>query len=267
MLEALHPGRIDLGIGRAPGTDQLTARRPAPVAPARSTPTTSPSSSSSCMGYFDGAFPEGHPYAASPPCPASATGPRCGCSARATTAPRPPGCSACRSRSPTTSRRPTPMPAAGRVPGGVPALRRPRRPVRDARRRRSCAAETDERGPRGSPGPGALAFLRLRVGPARPLPDARGGGRATAFTPAEREAVRGLDRVAHRGRTRRPCARRLDELVERTGADELMVTTLTHEPRGPAGVVPPGRRGRGAGRASRPRPLFCTRRIRRVTPV
>ncbi|KAA2261244.1 LLM class flavin-dependent oxidoreductase [Solihabitans fulvus] len=26
MLEALHPGRIDLGIGRAPGTDQVTAR-------------------------------------------------------------------------------------------------------------------------------------------------------------------------------------------------------------------------------------------------
>ena len=25
MLEALHPGRIDLGIGRAPGSDQLTA--------------------------------------------------------------------------------------------------------------------------------------------------------------------------------------------------------------------------------------------------
>ncbi len=24
-LEALHPGRIDLGVGRAPGTDQLTA--------------------------------------------------------------------------------------------------------------------------------------------------------------------------------------------------------------------------------------------------
>ena len=26
MLEALHPGRIDLGLGRAPGTDQVTAR-------------------------------------------------------------------------------------------------------------------------------------------------------------------------------------------------------------------------------------------------
>ncbi|NLT30167.1 MAG: MsnO8 family LLM class oxidoreductase, partial [Propionibacterium sp.] len=26
LLEALHPGRIDLGLGRAPGTDQFTAR-------------------------------------------------------------------------------------------------------------------------------------------------------------------------------------------------------------------------------------------------
>ena len=26
MLEALFPGRIDLGLGRAPGTDQMTAR-------------------------------------------------------------------------------------------------------------------------------------------------------------------------------------------------------------------------------------------------
>ncbi|MGC0150812.1 LLM class flavin-dependent oxidoreductase, partial [Peribacillus castrilensis] len=25
-LESLYPGRIDLGLGRAPGTDQLTAR-------------------------------------------------------------------------------------------------------------------------------------------------------------------------------------------------------------------------------------------------
>ncbi len=41
MLEALHPGRIDLGIGRAPGTDQVTAaalRR----SPRVCRPTTSP---------------------------------------------------------------------------------------------------------------------------------------------------------------------------------------------------------------------------------
>ena len=47
MLEALHPGRIDLGIGRAPGTDQQTAlalRRDPP----RSRPRTSRSTCSTC---------------------------------------------------------------------------------------------------------------------------------------------------------------------------------------------------------------------------
>ena len=29
LLEAAHPGRIDLGIGRAPGTDPVTSCRPA----------------------------------------------------------------------------------------------------------------------------------------------------------------------------------------------------------------------------------------------
>ncbi|WP_280187570.1 MsnO8 family LLM class oxidoreductase, partial [Nocardia gipuzkoensis] len=34
-LHALHPGRIDLGIGRAPGTDQATARALRRTAPGR----------------------------------------------------------------------------------------------------------------------------------------------------------------------------------------------------------------------------------------
>ena len=62
MLEALHPGRIDLGIGRAPGTDQLTARGAAPLGRPASATTTSPSSSASCIGYFTGEFPDGHPF-------------------------------------------------------------------------------------------------------------------------------------------------------------------------------------------------------------
>src|SRR5260370_3029293 len=40
-LEALHPGRIDLGIGRAPGTDPLTAlalRRPLEALPPQAFP-------------------------------------------------------------------------------------------------------------------------------------------------------------------------------------------------------------------------------------
>ena len=61
MLEALHPGRIDLGIGRAPGTDQITAyalRRSMDPA-ADDLPTSSRSCSPSSTG----------PSRGSPPCP------------------------------------------------------------------------------------------------------------------------------------------------------------------------------------------------------
>ena len=61
MLEALHPGRIDLGIGRAPGTDQLTAaalRRGPELLGADDFP----EQMTELLGYFEGAFPEGHRY-------------------------------------------------------------------------------------------------------------------------------------------------------------------------------------------------------------
>ena len=45
-LEALYPGRIDLGLGRAPGTDGYTAARAAAHAD-RASPTTSRGSWSS----------------------------------------------------------------------------------------------------------------------------------------------------------------------------------------------------------------------------
>jgi luciferase family oxidoreductase group 1 len=61
MLEALHPGRIDLGIGRAPGTDQFTA-----AALRRSASPLSdedfPRQLAELIAFFTGAFPEGHPY-------------------------------------------------------------------------------------------------------------------------------------------------------------------------------------------------------------
>ena len=61
MLEALYPGRIDLGIGRAPGTDQVTA-----LALRRSVEALSaddfPEQLGSLLGFFAGVFPEGHPY-------------------------------------------------------------------------------------------------------------------------------------------------------------------------------------------------------------
>src|SRR5687768_4942147 len=63
MLEALHPGRVDLGIGRAPGIDPVTAR-----ALRRSTDPLSvedfPRHFGELLGFFDGQFPDGHPYRA-----------------------------------------------------------------------------------------------------------------------------------------------------------------------------------------------------------
>jgi len=62
MLEALHPGRIDLGIGRAPGTDQVTA-----AALRRSVEALSaddfPDQLMDLLGFFTGRWPENHPFA------------------------------------------------------------------------------------------------------------------------------------------------------------------------------------------------------------
>jgi luciferase family oxidoreductase group 1 len=55
MLEALHPGRIDLGIGRAPGTDPVTAR-----ALRRSLDPSDddlPTQLAELLAYFGGTFP------------------------------------------------------------------------------------------------------------------------------------------------------------------------------------------------------------------
>jgi luciferase family oxidoreductase group 1 len=60
MLEALYPGRIDLGIGRAPGGDQRTARA---VGGGR-IPTAEdfPEQVWELIHYLDGTLPEDHPF-------------------------------------------------------------------------------------------------------------------------------------------------------------------------------------------------------------
>ncbi|MET0789999.1 MAG: LLM class flavin-dependent oxidoreductase [Polyangiaceae bacterium] len=62
LLEALHPGRIDLGIGRAPGTDPLTAvalrrSRNAPLADDFL------AQLAELCGFGDGTLPASHPFA------------------------------------------------------------------------------------------------------------------------------------------------------------------------------------------------------------
>lgn len=62
MLEALHPGRVDLGLGRAPGTDFPTIR-----ALRRHLPTAAsdefPRQIGELLGFFGDGFPPDHPYA------------------------------------------------------------------------------------------------------------------------------------------------------------------------------------------------------------
>ena len=62
MLEALHPGRVDLGIGRAPGTDRVTMHA------LRRTTNESvedfPRNFGELLSFFDGEWPDEHPYSA-----------------------------------------------------------------------------------------------------------------------------------------------------------------------------------------------------------
>ena len=61
MLDGLHPGRIDLGIGRAPGTDPVTAAALRRTQGALSDDDF-PRELSELIGFFEGRFPAGHPY-------------------------------------------------------------------------------------------------------------------------------------------------------------------------------------------------------------
>ncbi|WP_240376259.1 LLM class flavin-dependent oxidoreductase [Bacillus piscicola] len=68
LLEALHPGRIDLGMGRAPGTDGLTAlalRRSREALQANDVM----EQLHELMAYFTRDFPEDHPFAKITPSP------------------------------------------------------------------------------------------------------------------------------------------------------------------------------------------------------
>lgn len=227
MLEALHPGRIDLGIGRAPGTDQLTAqalRRSATRALQGADDF--PEQLAELRAYFTGSFPDDHPY-----------------------------------------RRITAVPALGNEPAlwllgssdysaqvagllGLPFsfahhfASNNTLPAIAAYRERFQAngdldqpylmlgaavicAETDERA-RWLAGPSKLAFLRLRSGrPGRyPTPEEAA---EYHFTPSERNVAQAWTK-SHIVGSPETVQAELSDLVEATGADELMVTTMTHDP-------------------------------------
>jgi luciferase family oxidoreductase group 1 len=225
MLEALHPGRIDLGIGRAPGTDQLTARalRRSPRGLAADD---FPEQLVELMGYFTGVFPDGHPYAGITAVPGLGHRPALWLLGSSDYSAQAAGVLG--------------LPfsfahhfAAGNTEPAVQVYRAAFRPSDDLGEPyvmlgvSVVCAESEEQA-RWLAGPGALAFLRLRSGrPGRfPTPEEAAEYR---FTPHEREAIKAWT-SSHIVGDPGTVEARLSELVERTAADELMVTTLTHSP-------------------------------------
>jgi luciferase family oxidoreductase group 1 len=225
MLEALHPGRVDLGIGRAPGTDPVTARAlrrsAAPLGA-----DDFPQQLGELLAFFDGSFPEDHPYRAITAVPGLGYRPKLWLlgssdySAQAAGWLGLPFSFAHHFASANT------LPA-------MAAYRETFRPSAELDRPyvmlgvAVVCAETDERA-RWLAGPGALAFLRLRSGRPGRYPTPEEAAEYT-FTPQERRVLDGW-RSAHVIGDPDTVRDRLAELVERTGADELMITTMTHGP-------------------------------------
>ena len=243
-LESLYPGRIDLGLGRAPGTDQLHRPRAAPRP--RRAPRLSRRTCWSCSAYFG-------PGRARPARPRR---PRRG-DRRAALDPRLEHCSA--PSSPPRSACPTPSPRTSRPTDLHAALEVYRS---DSSRRPSSRAPYAMAGlnvyRRRHRRGGAAAVHHPAAGVGEPLPR-----RARAVPAADRRHRGLLDAgregagvvdadVLPRRLARRPSGDGLDRFVEQTGVDEVMVVVGDLRPRGAASArtrssprpLPPGRQRR-----------------------
>ncbi len=219
-LEALHPGRIDLGIGRAPGTDQLTAlalRRTVEGLSAEAFP----QELEDLIGLFTGEDPRA-PITAMPgrgDMPALWLLGSSGFSAQLAGLLGLPFSFAHHFSAVNT----------------VPALalyRRHFRPSRWLQRPQAMVAvsaicaDTDERA-QWLAGPAALAFLRLRAGAPQPLASPE---EAAAYPYSEMEREFARERFADQAVGSPDTVRRqLAGVLERSGADEIMLTTLVYD--------------------------------------
>ncbi len=227
VLEGLHPGRIDLGLGRAPGTDQVTAfalRRSREALGADDFP----QQLAELLAYVDG-FPSDHPFAGIHVMPddvglpplwilgsslyggqaAGAFGTGFAFAGHFGSADPAEAVDGYR-RSFTPSGRP-----------GAPT--RPRVILATA----AIVADTTERAEQLALA-GDLSMLRLRTGRPGPLPTADEAA-AYPWTAAEREVVAGFRRLVSVGEPEQ-VREALLARARHAGADELMVTTAIHDP-------------------------------------
>ncbi len=225
MLEALHPGRIDLGIGRAPGTDQITAaalrRRVDPL-----TDEEFPAALAELFAYFDGeGFPPEHPFSRITAVPGRGDKPAIwllGSSGYSATLAGHLG---------------LPFSFAHHFSprGTVDAMRLYRQSFRPSEALERpyamvavavvCAAD-DERA-RYLAGPSRLSMARLRSGTPTRLPSPEEAA-AHAYSPGEQASIGSLSGSAVIGGPQ-TVKEGLEDLIARTGADELMLTTMVYD--------------------------------------
>ncbi len=223
-LDALHPGRIDLGIGRAPGTDQITA-----AALRRSMAALSdeelPQQLAELTGFFDGEFPPGHPYASITAVPGLGRHPQIWLL----------GSSGYTAQVAGLLGMPYSFAHHFSAQNTIPAIELYRSkfaPSRYLEKPRVMVAvgvicaESDEEA-RWLAGPSRLAFSRLRKGrPGRfPSPEEAADH---DFTPDEESAVASIAK-GHVFGSPETVRLRLEELVAATGADELMISTMVFD--------------------------------------
>ena len=224
VLEALHPRRIDLGIGRAPGTDPVTAtalRRSRDGLEAEDFP----QQFGELLAFSGDGFPEGHPFRSVVAIPNDVGLPpiwllgSSGYSAKAA-GEMGRGYAFASHFSPAD-----PAPA-------MHAYRQSFEPSRSFERPSAVlavavvCAETDERAEQVASSM-ELAWVRMRSGNPSPLPSPE-EARAHPYTPAERvlaEAYRSMQVVGGPSSVRAG----IEELADRTAADEVMVTTNVYD--------------------------------------
>ena len=236
-LEALAPGRIDLGLGRAPGTDGATAAALRRTESLHEGADEFPQQLGELTRFLDDDFPEGHRYARIHAIP----GPVQGSSAGGAQSPARPsiwllGSSGFSARLAGALGLPFSFAHHFSAANTVPALALYRESFRPsevldrpyASIGVAALAADDPEEARRQVLTGALSMLRLRTGRPGLVPTPQEAAEYR-FGPAEREFVDSwLVNIVHGDP--QTVRTRLDALVERTGADELVLTANVHTP-------------------------------------
>lgn len=234
-LEAMAPGRIDLGLGRAPGTDGATAAALRRTERLHEGADDFPQQLAELTRFLDDSFPDGHPYARihAVPGPVQATSPG-GVQSRH----RPPlwllGSSGFSARLAGSLGLPFAFAHHFSAANTLPALDLYRASFRPSEVLSepyaligvAALAAEEEREARRQVLTGALSMVRLRTGRPGLVPSPE-EAEAYGFSATERDFVdTWLGNVIHG--TPDAVRQGLDDLAKRTGADELMITANAH---------------------------------------